>query len=199
MTSALATAEGFASFLSQESSWLDFYRKEFGLECEPLLVCPEKRHPEVGKSFGRMIVVAQDIRMQCVFDQCQNHFNCHKHTEMELDAVVQSNDRLSASGSFAVWVRDCAEADEEHRYRSANALKQMNIFGITLLERLLYELKYFLETGKHLDVRNITLCSGSIDIEGHVPDVFWDGEKMNVGWFSPDANYGNLRTREVVL
>jgi hypothetical protein len=43
-------------------------------------------------------------------------------------------------------------------------LAARNIRGHYLLERLLYELKYFAETGKHLDIDNLTLCSGSRDL-----------------------------------
>lgn len=45
--------------------------------------------------------------------------------------------------------------------------------GITLRERIIMELEYFEKTGKHLDIDNYTLCSGSRDADGYVPNATW--------------------------
>ncbi len=90
------------------------------------------------------------------------------------------------------------EAEPQRKNRSANWLRQKNIPGITLLERLLLELKYFLETGKHLDIQNATLCSGSRLDDGNVPYVGWDDSQLKVSWCYPDDAHDALRAREVV-
>jgi len=90
------------------------------------------------------------------------------------------------------------EADEELKNKSAEDLEKEYIEGITLRERLLLELQYFEETGKHLDIKNITICSGSRDLDGYVPYVFWYDVKLQVSWSNPSYRNAGLRSREVV-
>lgn len=67
----------------------------------------------------------------------------------------------------------------------------------TLRERILMELAYFEETGKHLDVDNITLCAGSRNRYGGMPTVYWC-DWFNVGWYYPSYRDSYLRSRSVV-
>ncbi len=53
--------------------------------------------------------------------------------------------------------------------------------GITLRERLLMEIQYFKETGQHLDIKGVTLCSGSRCSGGSVPGVCWGAADAEVG------------------
>ena len=78
-------------------------------------------------------------------------------------------------------------------------LEKEGIKGITLLERLQLELDYFNETGKHLDIDNLTLCSGSRYSDGSVPYVDWvsSDSTMRVGWCYPDSRNDGLRSREI--
>ena len=118
----------------------------------------------------------------------------------DLDKEVPTNDREANNGSYAVSFRKNVEADEEFKNLSANQLKKQNHKGITLLERLLLELKYFLETGKHLDNQIWTMCSSSIEIDcPGVLCVRWcdnQGLRVNrIGSFGPDVSFC---AREVV-
>ena len=92
------------------------------------------------------------------------------------------------------------EADESNKNLSANQLAKRNHKGITLLERLLLEMGYFLATGKHLDEKNVTLCTGSRDSVGGVPYVYWnsDDRKVYVRWYHPGDSDGGLRSRSAV-
>jgi len=121
----------------------------------------------------------------------------------DLDANVTKNDRDPAQdGSYLVKFRRNVEADEEFANKSANDLAkgEKEIKGITLLERLLLELGYFMATKEHLDVNDVTLCSGSRDSDGDVPSVYWyaDYRKLFVLWGSPDHSHSSLRARAVV-
>jgi hypothetical protein len=62
-------------------------------------------------------------------------------------------------------------------------------------------LKYFDETKQHLDVKNVTLCAGSRDADGGVPDVDWGGGgvKLHVDWYSVGSADPSLRARAAVL
>jgi hypothetical protein len=119
----------------------------------------------------------------------------------DMDKEVVENDRdPNSDSSYAVSVRATVEADEEQANKSANQLAKEGHKGITLLERLLLELAYFLTTGKHLDVKKVTLCSGSRRSDGRVPGVFWNSDYRGVFVYccSPGYRRGALRSRSVV-
>lgn len=97
------------------------------------------------------------------------------------------------------YFKKVVEADEELKGISVNELKEKRIEGITLRERLLMELQYFKETNKHLDINNITLCSGSRFADGSVPCVRWGGDELRVGWSHPDDQGDRLRSRALEL
>lgn len=93
------------------------------------------------------------------------------------------------------------EADEENANKSSDDLGEEGLKnGITLRERLIMELQYFKETGKHLDNDNITLCAGSRHLDGGIPSVHWsrDFRKVYVDWYSADDRNGDVRSRSAV-
>ena len=96
--------------------------------------------------------------------------------------------------------RNIQEADPDMANKSANDLEKESIKGITLRERLLFELAYFKETDEHLDVENLTLCSGSRYSDGRVPGVRWDARdgRVGVGWYDADYRYSYMRGRVAV-
>ena len=184
------------------AEWSDFYR-EIGVEVD----FAGLRVPEHRDGFDRLIVVAKGMTPERVYQKCLEHFRCWKYTgDQSLDEFVfdfggvEKKYRRSDHETHAVWVRDRDEADQELKRRSANDLAAAKIFGITLEARELYELKYFRETGKHLDRKNITLCTGSRHVHGDVPGVYWNGnsDEMHVRWYNPDNASGHLRSREQV-
>lgn len=119
----------------------------------------------------------------------------------DIDKDVPTNDRdPNRDGSYVVSFVRTVEADEANKNFSANELAKRGHKGITLLERLLLELGYFLTTNKHLDEKNWTLCSGSRHVYGFVPHVHWDSDdrKVYVNWYLPVSSSGGLRSRSVV-
>lgn len=174
--------------------WEGFYRKKFKMSVDLSgvnIVFPED--PE----FTRLIIVAQGLTMNRGYDVCAEYFPCWCYVD-DLDKAITSNDRTVDKSSYAVWFRDRKEADEELKNLSANQLAEKKIPGITLLERLLYELKYWDETGEHLDVSSWTLCTGSRDSDGPVPLVGWHGDRLRVDWDYPGGRFGDLRSRAAV-
>lgn len=159
------------------------------------------RVPAKKRGFDRLIAIPQGIKIQQVYDVNAQLFGCWKYTSANLDETVTKNDRdPNHDGAYAIWVRERVEADEEWKNKSADQLRERSVPGITLLERLLYELKFFKETGRHLDVKNVTLCSGSRCRDGLVPGVYFYefNGKVYVSRFSPGLADVNLRSREVV-
>jgi hypothetical protein len=174
------------------SDWQAFYH-EMGIDCDLSRVII----PNNPGGFDRVIIMAQGITPQSGYDLCAKNFPCWKYTDKNLDEIIIS-DRTTKSGAYAIRVRDCVEADEEQKNLSANYLKERNIPGITLEEREIYELKFFKETGKHLDIENWTLCAGSRCAGDHVPYVNRDDDRMSVHWYFPGNALDYLRSRVVV-
>ena len=179
----------------QLAAWQKIYRDLFGIEIGPIPI------PTHRKGFDRLLVVAQGVTIEKAYAVCAKLFPCWRSTDKNLDEAVPTNDRTPTTGTYAVWVRDRIEADEELKNLSADALAAKNIQTETILERILHEPVYFLETRKHLDTRNVTLGAGSRGSFGHVPHADWcddDGFRVDVDWYHPVFAGDDLRAREVV-
>jgi hypothetical protein len=178
------------------ADWENFYREYFGVSVDfSGVVVPAK--PADGN--WRLLVVAQGFTAGRFYRKCEELFRCWKYAN-HLDKAIDSDkeERSSASGAYAIWVRDIVEADEGLKSLSANDIAAKRVATETLAERLLHELCFFTETEKHLDVKNVTLCSGSRYRDGDVPRVHWYDGEMNVGWDGPDGRSGALRSRQAV-
>ena len=178
------------------TGWEVFYKKLFRKECDfSNVIIPEK--PSVGR--WRLLIVYY-ITLELLYAKCKELFKCWRWTDDNLDMRVAWNERDAKNGAYAIWVRDEVEADEEFKNLSANDIKEKGVTTETLAERLIHELKFFDETGKHLDIDNVTLCSGSRCGGGGVPHVSWDSydDKLDVGRYNPDFSLGVLRSRQAV-
>ena len=222
-----AVAEGIPSNLSQENAqyWIGNKRK-LAKEIRKVLVGQEENqhldliqcwqhfwHKITGQEYDfstlriptkpegnwRLLVIA-DILLETLYVECQKRFPCWRWTGRNLDQIVTKNERSAKDSSYAIWVKDEVEADENLKNLSANGIKSQNLTTETLAERLIHELKFFDETSQHLDVKNITLCAGSRDDDGSVPDVYWNQSsgEVSVDWDHPDGRDGNLRARQAV-
>lgn len=121
----------------------------------------------------------------------------------DLDATLAKNDRdpnRDRDGSYAIGFRRTVEADEENKNFSADMLAKRGHKGSTLLECLLLEAGYFWTTGQHLDVKNVTLSSGSRGLRGTVPgvDFFPDCGGVDVSGVCPGLRSVYLRSRSAV-
>ena len=143
------------------------------------------------------IKIKEGQTIEGTLEECKKLFPVWCWTNSNLDQIVNS-DRTS-NKAYTVKVRANIESDEELKNMSADDLKEKGIVGITLLERLQLEIDYFKETGEHLDIQNITLCSGSRYSDGDVPDVSWHSydSAMCVDWYNPDHRHSHLRSREI--
>lgn len=178
----------------QLATWQKIYHDHFDITLG-LTTIPTHR-----KGFDRLMVVAQGVTTQQAYDACAKLFPCWKSTNDNLDEAVPTNERMPVAGAYAFWVRDRIEADEELKNLSANDLTGRETTTETVLERELHELIYFLETGKHLDIKNMTLLAGSRSRDGGVPYAVWSdgGFSVHIYWYDPGDANDRLRAREVV-
>lgn len=183
----------FANVSELTADWEVFYREHFRVEKDfSKLSIPKKQ-----KGFDRLIVVAEGMTPNKIFARLKELMPTSVFKWWDKSDKVIS-DRMADKEDYAIWVRDRVEADEELKNKSANDLKKEDIPGITLGERLLYELKFFDETGKHLDVDNWTICAGSRGRDGDVPRVHWYDGEVSVNWDGPGHRRDYIRARAVV-
>lgn len=176
------------------AEWEEFYREVFGfreVDFSNLHIPPER------DGFGWLIVVQKGLTANQIFDKLTARMKTYRYAN-DLDKVVPTNCRETRE-SYAVWIRDRVEADEELKGLSANDLVQKAVNCITLPERLLLSLFYFWKSrGGQLDLKNWTQCTGSRDSHGLVPCVYFRVGKLRVNFYNPDGRSGNIRARTVV-
>ncbi len=146
--------------------WKRFYRKYFGID----LVFLKENIPELRKGFDRLIIIPKDLILEHVFRVFRgNNVGLFKNislfsyenripAEVDIDCVSVRK----PTSAYAIWVRDCEWSDSAHRQLSPEMSLSLGINSINLLERLIFHLKYFEETGEHLDVDSQTFCVGSV-------------------------------------
>lgn len=172
--------------------WQEFYRKYFRMTVD----FTEVTIPQSPDDFSRVVFIPQGLTYADIVKVLKKRLKVWFYTE-KLDKDIR-NDVRTSNQAYAVCFRERVEADEEWKSTSADKLKEKGINSITLMERLVLELKYFDETAEHLDIQNVTLCAGSRDSDGVVPVVDWSGDKLQVHWYDSDCAYDNLRVREAV-
>lgn len=165
-----------------------------GIIIDPATVVIPERKPGI----DRLIINPKGMTHGQLVAYLRTQFDVSLYID-DLDKDVSNNDRTNDK-TYAIWVLDSVEADEELKNLSADDLKGKGIPGITLMERLIYEGLYFSETGKHLDVQNVTLCSGSRRSAGVVPRVDWRAgrRRLCVRCHAADSRCYHLRARAVV-
>jgi len=197
------TKESFQAYLEHRDpfaitdisrEWQEFYRKYFRMNVDFSGVII----PDDPGGFDRVIFIPMGLTFADVIKAMRKKFNVSLYTE-KLDKDVTENVR-TPNKSYAIRVRRRQEADEEWKNVSANQLKQHNINCVTLMERLVDELKWYDEKDEHMDVENWTLCEGSRYSDGGVPDVSWGSAHrlLRVDWYYPDDANGSLRARQAV-
>jgi hypothetical protein len=177
-------------------NWQEFYRDLFKIEADLSGV----KIPEHKDNFDRLIIVLPGMSPERLYHKCRELFLGWKSTNRDLGEVVQS-ERSNKDGPYAAWFKDTVKADEDLMNLSANDLKGKGISGITLEERLLYELKYYTETSGHLDPDTFTLCTGSLYNDGYVPTVRYRVTCVGLGihWHDPQHRFTGMRARRAIL
>lgn len=147
------------------ADWQEFWR-ELRIELDTSAI----RIPECPGKGWRLLIIA-DIALEALYAECAKRFPCWRWTSDNLDKIVVQNERTAENGAYAIWVKNNQEADENLKNFSANDIKKKCIITETLAERLIHERKFFEETGRHLDEKRVTICSGSRYADGRVPNV----------------------------
>lgn len=173
--------------------WEQFYSKHFNQEHDFSNV----RIPDCPGIDWRLLIIT-NLLLEQLYAKMKDLFPTWRWTNDDLDKIVTINERDAKNGTYAIWVRNTVEPDEKYSNHSADKIKTLNIKTETLVERAIHGLKYFDETGKHLDIKGVTLCSGSRYSVGNVPRMRLHDHKVDVYWISPGHSHVYLCSREVV-
>ncbi len=165
-------------FSEIREEWQKFYKEKFNWTVDfSAVIIPAM--PTVRK--WRLVFIPKGMTMNLAFKIASDLFPSWRYSD-DLDAVVTKNIR-NTDNHYAIWVRDEVEPDQEFLGKSTRQADPDMFLGITLLERIIFEIKYFTETGGHLDVKGLTFCSGSRFADGDVPYTYLvDGGEFDVGW-----------------
>lgn len=172
-----------------------FYKEVYGLKRNFSKV----RIPERKEGFNRLLVMPKGLTLQQIVEVMRKSMKVELYIDLNKVTSNRKTDR-----DYAIWLRDRQEADVELKNLSAKDLQQKGIPGITLEERLVFHQFYYWKFGLHLDVQNLTLCSGSryVDADGGVgvPRVYWSSSygEVQVGWYYLDVRSDYLRCCEAV-
>lgn len=175
--------------------WEKFYLNHFGITTD-FSGIEILEQPNEGS--WRLIFIPQGLTINETVVAMRKYFNVWVYTE-DLDSNITINTRTPAT-AYAVWVRVGVEPDAKFLGESTRSADMEGKIGVTLLERLLFGLKHFVETGKHLDIKGVTFCTGSRDADGRVPGVYWiadDGE-VHVDWCKVDRASIDFGLRQAV-
>jgi len=184
-----------ADYYQIKVNWYNFYKQYFGIDYD--LSDIKISTPKLGLT--RPIIIIPGVTPNLTVTKMKDHMDVWTYTE-NLDKAIVKNDRDAKDGPYLIWVRDGLEPEKDYRNMSANTLAAKNISGQTLLERLIHGFEYWDKTKKHLDYKDITLCSGSRGSGGDVPYVcFYPrvGDRVRVGYYHPGNSRGSLGAREV--
>ena len=175
-------------FQRQWVSWVEFYRGVFNINLERgFLNIPV---PECKKGLNRLVVVAKELTFRKIVERMEvpEKFN----VDINQVRSIRENNQ-----TYAVWLSDKKVAYGDKRARKFSDDSDC----ISLKERLLLEMKYFVETGRRLDFEGeITLCAGSRcqKLDG-VPYLYWhDDGHLGIYQFSENHELDNYLTYKVI-
>jgi hypothetical protein len=179
--------------------WNNLYKKQFSVNVNFSGV----KIPDKPEGNWRIIYIAKGLTVQQVYDS----WNFNKEISYINDLSLFQNKRNSDK-DYAVWIRDEVYPDPEKIHKPIKEVDPEMATGITLLEMMLFQTKYFSETGKYLGEMNATLCSGSRYPSEYdntliwVPVVFnnYDGVTLELEWveFAPERTNFIFGVRSVV-
>ncbi|MDO8565988.1 MAG: hypothetical protein Q7S04_02250 [Candidatus Moranbacteria bacterium] len=189
-------------YAAQRTYWEGIYLTHYGMAADfGEVTVPEK--PTVGK--WRLIFILKGLTMnhaaamyRKILAAIDPPWQLVQYID-DLDAQIPYNIRTSAE-SYALWVRDGQEADEEFRAQTTSQADPNQLIGVTPLERLVHGAAHFVETKQHLDEKGITICSGSRNADGCVPCVcsYPDSREVCVFWYNLGYSFSAGGVRRTV-
>jgi len=194
VTAPLLSVEAFIA------DWREFYRVH-GMKVNPPSL---KRLPPVTPGFNWGALVAKGLMPERAFQMVASMFPCWKWCgSQSLDEVINfaKEARTADRQSYVVYCEDSVEPPARLANVSALQIAERQINTLGLTDTLLLHGWFFWKSGgKHLDVKNVSLCSASRYSSGYVPSVCWRGYcgGLSVNGCGPGDTDGFLCSRQAV-
>ncbi len=160
------------SFEEQLKQWEQFYKELFSISGNFQDLLPEI-HAHKKRGFNRAIIIPQGLTVETLKDHLP--FSCYDSFESR---VYKNIDDRTTDKAYAILIRNRIEGDVQYKKLSLKQLLKKGIKGMTFLERLLLEMKYYSETKKNL--HSPTLCYGTKHADGHMPLAWYWAEDFRV-------------------
>jgi len=159
----------------QLANWRSFYQREFGIVLGNVDIQKARSGSE------RLIVVAQSLTVDEVLSHCEKYFPISFSMMTPVENYIRHEDR-QATHTYAIHIPSRFDYNKCDPVLTANAFVAAGQSGMTLLERLLLELKHFIETGEHVEGRSsATLCTGTWMDSDFIPYVGSDPLARSIG------------------
>jgi hypothetical protein len=191
-------------YQKERKDWEKFYKDNFNEKVDFTKVRIPNLPTKEAKRDYRLLIIKQGLTLEATFQKCKKLFNAYIsyiYTDKPLDDVVTQNSRTPTT-HYAIWVRNTIEQDPEYLGKSTKDADPDMKIGITLLERLILELKHYQETKQHLDIKGAIFCTGSRSrhADGFVPSVYWndDSSRLWVSCFPLGYCYSEYGLRRAV-
>lgn len=184
----------YAEKIDALREWEQFYKTHFGLNLSfETIMLPQKPVFECA-----LEVVPKCISKTIAFNRAKELFPTRLYYK-ELEKSIPRNARQSLGRDYAFWVNIGSKPDAQFLGQSAMAADPSMRIGMNFLERTILEIKYFIETGMHLDTESMTLCSGSRYHDGGIPAVCWGKEGFEVYTMAPVYPHPRYGIRKVFM
>lgn len=196
----VATAD---EYTVQRTYWEGIYSTHYGIDADfSQVVVPKK--PCDGK--WRLVFMPKGLIINQAAVAYQKVISDHdpkwelKQAVDDLDAAVTHNIRTQIA-DYAFWVCDEQEADKKLYAQATKQAIPHQSLGITVRERLVCGAVHFIETKRHLDEQNSTLCFGSRYSDGSIPYIYCnrDDYSVSVCWGDAEKSCHDAGVRQVVV
>jgi hypothetical protein len=141
--------------------WQSFYREIFGIRIN----IANLEIPSTNDAFNRLLVISPKLSLDSIWRKSAKFFPCEEFTFAggSLDAYFPVNE-YRPEKDYAAWVVDSPEPERPAASLGEIVLRRtLGANYITLREHLIFRLRYFTETHRHLDILCPTTCIGTTD------------------------------------
>lgn len=157
-------------FLEERDLWEKFYKKNFNLDVDFSNVSIPKSPIDLDN--WMLVFLSNKLTNYLILNLASKLFQVKSNLDLDKTLLI---DERSIKDAYAVWVNLDLKPEKNSLGKTAKECDPFRCLGVTLKERVIVEIQYFLKTNKHLDQNYFTLCSGSTSKdELSVPSVSWD-------------------------
>jgi hypothetical protein len=174
----------------QIKDWTRFYADVFGRKIDTTgLIIPNET-----TELNGLVIIPKDMSIQEAWNAYEKEGILTRYDNQgefgldNLDEITQGHNDREPTESYALRIADAAESDKKPEDSDNGHNVTTTEPRMTLLERLLFGLKYYRNTGEHLDTETVTCCFGTTNLQGQRPVVAYRNGRVHLLWDHMKAN-----------